>query len=189
MLIQKTGAVGMDVKIQQFQAKVYKALCNKWGLAENNEVFNAYERCYQNQIKDGYIAEVFTGVNEYKEVFFDDDLTAISFFGLSGNVKHELNEAAIIHLVFFVNLKKLKPSITHRADEEVRVDVMNACGTDFFGFEYLGMDLRVENVLKEYPGSRREVGLKYVDMHPKHCFRLNFSLSYNNNNCSQLKLK
>ncbi|MBP7398183.1 MAG: hypothetical protein KA954_01260 [Chitinophagales bacterium] len=189
MLITKSTPVGIDVSIQQLQTKLHGVLMSKWGLnpaiAAENKLYKCYGRCYRNKKEGSYIAEVFTEGNDYKEVYWDDNLNVLSFFGISNSIKHELKEKVNVHLIFFVNLKKLKPDLTTRGDEEVRADVIKLMQSANYGFQYLSVDLWLENVLKEYTGSFRENRLKVVDMHPIHCFRLNFSLTYNINqtNC------
>jgi hypothetical protein len=188
MLSVKTNPVGIDWHIQQLQTKLHNMLIgvDHWNLADATR-YEAYGRCDRNKTDDGYIAEVYTTGNDYKEVYWNDDLTAISFFGLSNNVKAGINNEADVHLVMFANLKKLALKdragnvITHRADEELRQMVQKIIGKHSFGFNYVSTDLWIENVLKEYPGSRRDNRLKYVDMHPIHCFRMNFKLIYNPN--------
>ncbi|MBK7885475.1 MAG: hypothetical protein IPJ81_18045 [Chitinophagaceae bacterium] len=186
MLITKNNPVGIDILIQEFQQELHDRLMQEWGLnvniPEQNALYECYGRCYRNKKNNGYIAEVYNGSNEYKEVYWNDKLNAISFFGIGSNETHDNGEKANIHLIFFVNLEKLKPSILHRADEEVRKDVQ-IIASEYFGFVYKSTDLWLENVLKEYPGSRREDRLNAVDMQPIHCFRLNFELYYNKNIC------
>lgn len=189
MLITKTNPVGIDVAIQNLQTYLHKQLVSKWGLVDDNDpLYECYGRVYRNKNDAGYIAEVYAGNNEYKEVYWNDQLKAINWFGISGEIEHDIVEKTNVHLVFFVDLSKLKPSIAHRADEEVRKDVLDIIGAGRFGFTYTGVELWLENVLKEYSGSRRDERLKAVDMHPIHCFRLNFSLSYDKNICNNLKL-
>ncbi len=184
MLVTKTTAVAEDVPIQKLQSLIHKSLVTKWGLTGNDDpAYECYGKAYRNKTDDGYIAEVYTGGNEYKEVYWNDELSAISWFGLSGPIRHDTIEQVGVHLVFFVNLAKLKPSITHRADAEVRKDIMDIIGAGRFGFTYESTELWIENVLREYPGSRREDRLKAVDMHPIHCFRLNLQLLFDKNNC------
>jgi len=181
MLIQKTNPVGIDVQLQKFQSLIHTRLTAAWNVTDEYE---CYARASRNKTDDGYIAEVLTSGISYKEVYWNEALAAISFFGSSTRSAHELgNLQTDVHLVFFVNLVKAKPSITHRADEEVRKDVINACEDGLFGFTLESVETGLENVLREYPGSRREDRLKAVDMQPQHCFRLNFSLSYDINNC------
>ncbi len=176
MLVTKFNPTGIDLPVQRFQALVHDAL--GW------DDYKAYGRCYRNKVADGYIAENYEGEGEYKEVYWDDSLSALSFFGLSGSSRVEVGTNFVpVHLVFFVNLKKIAPAIQHRADEEVRKMVQNAVQGGMYGFSLQTVDLWIENVLREYPGSRRDDRLKSVDMHPVHCFRLNFSLQYRINNC------
>lgn len=181
MLITKTSPVGIDQHIQKAQERLYAYLVKQWG---ENIKYDCYGRCYRNKKGTGYVAEVFKAGEEYKEVYWNDSLDAISFFGVSDKIKEGALNTANIHLVFFVNLSKLKPDIAHRADEEVRLDVFNALGKSSFGFQFQSIDLWLENVLREYPGSIRDDRLKAVDMHPVHCFRFNYLLSFNpNKNC------
>jgi hypothetical protein len=191
MLSVKTRPTGIDWYIQQLQTKLHDMLINadNWNLSDTDQ-YEAYGRCYRNKTDNGYTAEVFTTGNDYKEVYWNDSLTAISFFGLSGQIKRSVGHEADIHLVMFADLNKLalKDSagtlITHRADEELRQMVADIIGKNSFGFQMISVDLWLENVLKEYAGSRRDNRLKAVDMHPVHCFRINLSLKYNaNKNC------
>ena len=191
MLITKTNPEGIDWYIQQLQTKLHTRLiaADEWNLADPDK-YKCYGRCYRNKKDNGYIAENYEGNSEYGEVYWDDTLTAISFFGLTNSVKAGINHEADIHLVFFVDLDKLAlkdksgTTIAHRADEEVRNSVQQIIGNSSFGFQYVSTELWLENVLREYPGTRRDERLKHVDMHPVHCFRINLKLIYNpNKNC------
>lgn len=187
MLITKTKPVGIDNAIQKLQVDLHGKLMAVWGLNVNNDTQNAlyesYGRCYRNKKDNGYIAEVFTGGIDYKDVYWNDSLYALSFFGVNGPVIDELGQGkANIHLVFFVNLAKLKPTIAHRADEEVREDVINAIGAFNNGFKLVSYETGIDNVLREYPVSRESLAIK-ADMHPSHSFRMNLTVLYKNNNC------
>ena len=185
MLITKTSPVGIDILIKRFQTHLHSRLITTWALNVDDPLYRCYGRCYRNQSKEnGYIAENYEGENNYKEVYWDDALKAISFFGTAVRTENESGQHVTnVHLVFFLNLALLKPSITHRADEEVHKDVLNVIGKSLHGFQVDSIETGIENVLREYPGSRRDDRLKYVDMHPVHCFRINLSVSYNINNC------
>jgi hypothetical protein len=181
MLITKDNPVGIDNAIQKLQTIIHTALVSRWGVSADYE---CYGRCYRNKKDDGYVAEIFTSGKDYKDAYWNDTLTALSFFGVSDKVDNDTGSAkAQVHLVFFVDLSKIKPAIAHRADEEVRQDVINAIGPFLNGFTYLGYETGIDNVLREYPGSRRSEGLKAVDMQPVHCFRIRLSLIFQNNNC------
>ena len=186
MLFLKTAPVGVDIPIQKLQSYLHEKLLTKWSL--QNADYEAYGRCYRNQKEAGYVAEVYVGGNEYKEVYLDDRIAAISFFGLSGDIDHVVTNIADVHLVFWVNIKLLYPSITHRGDEEVRKDVQVLVDNGYQGFEFTGMRMGIERVHQEYRGTIMAAQanldpLKFRDMHPYHCFRLDFKLTYNINRC------
>jgi hypothetical protein len=175
MIISKTNPVGVDFYINKLQNKIHTQLSSLLG----GSSYKCYGRCYRNKTDNGYIAENYESENDYKEVYWDDTLQAISFFGLTGDF---ISEGEVdVHLIYFVNLKTTYPLITHRADEEIRLAVQNVIGKSSYGFNYVSTELWLEKVLKEYPGSRRDERLKFVDMHPVHCFRINLKLLYNPN--------
>jgi len=186
MLNVITNPSGIDVPIRKFQERLHKQLMTAWGLDTTDQVQNAkyqcFARCYRNKKDNGYIAEVFETGKDYRDLYWDDTLAALSFFGITSS-EHDIEEKAKVHLIFFVDLKKLKPTLTHRADEEVRLDVLKLIQTANNGFTFDSVDLWLENVLKEYNGSYRDERLKKVDMQPVHCFRINFTLNYNIKNC------
>jgi len=182
MLITKTNPAGVDVPIQKVQEFLHARLLALWNVSSN--LYRSYGRCYRNKLDYGYVAENYEGANEYKEVYWDDNLAVISFFGVGTTIKHDkIKEYADVHLVFFLNLQKVKPAIAHRADEEVHRDLLRIVGESLYGLTYTGLDTGIDNVLREYPGSRRDKRLLAADMHPVHCFRLNFTLFYNKNIC------
>jgi hypothetical protein len=184
MLITKTNPVGIDVAIQNLQAYLHKQLVKAWSLTgDSDPAFESYGRVYKNKKDTGYVAEVYTGNNEYKEVYWNDTLKAISWFGLSDKIEFDKQNINKVHLVFFVNIEKLKPGISHRADEEIRNEIQKLFGYSLFGFSWESIELGIDNVLREYPGSRRDEGLKVVDMHPIHCFRINLKCIYDTNIC------
>jgi hypothetical protein len=181
MISTKTNPKGIDEPIQKLQQYLYGKLISAWGLS--NEDFKCYGRAYKNDLGNGFIPEVYVGNNEYKEVFLDDTVKVLSFFGVSDERKGKFDFTTEVFLIFFVDISKLK-SLQHRADEEVKMDVLKLFEISLFGFELNGFTTAKEQVLKEYTGSRRNDSLKHIDMHPKHCFRLNFSLTYNNKFCN-----
>lgn len=182
MLNQRTAPIGMDFYISKLQNKLHTNLLTTWGI--DTAEYASYDRCYRNKTSDGYTAEFFTGGKDYKEVYWNDSLSVVSFFGQSEDITIDVQNVAAVHLVFFVNIQKVKPDILHRADEEVRNDVQQIVGRFSNGFTYESTELWLENALKEYSGSRRDERLKYVDEHPVHCFRMNFTLRYDpNKNC------
>lgn len=180
MLIEKAIPTGVDFHIQRLQTQLYWALVGA-AIRLDPDDYKAYGRCYRNKTENGYIAENYEGGNEYKEVYWDDALSVISFFGMGSISRVSIMNQADIHFVVFADLKKLYPGITHRADEELRGLVQSLIGKYGNGFEFVSTETGLENVLREYPGSRRDDRLKFVDTHPVHCFRINLKLNYKAN--------
>lgn len=177
MLIQKTNPQGPDWAIDKLAAKLYARLTAVWPAGIE---WDCYNRAYRNKTDDGYVAEVYDTAGEYKEVYHNDSVAVTSFFGLGENIKIGVENTVEGHLVFFADLALLKPSTAHRADIEVQNDVLNVIGSSLYGIKPTGVQTGIENVLREYPGSRRDERLKYVDMHPIHAFRVDFELTYKN---------
>lgn len=167
------------------QTYLHDRLLDVWQLATGQ--YQAYGRCYRNQLDSGYVAEVYKGRNEYQEVYLDDRYAVTSFFGTSSLIKYDVSNKTDVHLIFFVNLSKLK-NVGHRADEEVRKDVQMHVQQGYRGFQLTGIRTGIDDVFEEYAGTRLAAqenldGLKYRDMHPYHCFRFDFSIMYNIKNC------
>lgn len=181
MNLIKPSVTGIDIPIQKLQTVLYNKILPLWNV--NDASFTMYGRAYRNQISDGYVPEIYVGKNEYSDAYFNDQLSASAFFGL-GEVEKidKSNPTADVFLIFMVNLAKIKPGDT-RNDEEARVDIEKICLNKDFGF-YLGsMVTGIDQVFKEYTGYRTTKGIKFRDMHPWHCFRLNFKLTYNIYDC------
>lgn len=181
MLNVINNPVGIDVSIRQMQEYIHRMLLDKWG-ADIMEKYQSYPRCYRNIKGETYIAEVFVKNKEYKEVYWNDTLNAISFFGIGETFDHRKPDQVSCHLIYFVNLAKIKPEILHRADEETRLDIVKIIADGWFGFKFESCVLLLPNVLKEYAGTFNNL-LGTVDIHPLHCFRLNFTVTYDINNC------
>lgn len=180
MLYTKTAPIGIDIPIQKLQVYLHEKLNALWNLPAAQ--YQAYGRCYRNQKDNGYVAEGYRGKNEYIDLYLDDRYQALSFFGVGEKIEYKIGNSADVHLVYFVNVQAIK-SLLHRGDEEVRKDVQNLVESGIYGFTFSGIRLGIDNVLEEYPGSVRDKGLKFRDMHPFHCFRLDFSINYNINRC------
>lgn len=182
MLIQSPSPVGKDVLIQKLQTKLHSKLLTQWDLDTGE--YACYDRCYPNKTDAGYTAEVYVSNGEYKEVYYDDTYAAVSFFGVGDKETYDSLFKVPVHLIFMVDLKRVKPDNTNRADEEVKIDVENIIGWSGYSFTLQGVETRVENVLREYPGSRKSK----MDMHPYFMFRVNLMLVYDKSICSIPKL-
>lgn len=185
MLIQKNSPEGIDWYIQKLQTAIHSQLLTSWGLSADQ--YQSYARCYRNRRNNGYVAEVYDSGKEYKEVYWNDTLSAMSFFGIGQQIQRGIKSEADIHLVFFVDLSKLSlttplgAAVDGRGDEEARNDVLGLIGRSSNGFTVTSVDLGIENVLREYPGSIRDERLRNIDMHPIHCFRINTKLLFDPN--------
>lgn len=191
MVFSKANPAGVDVRIQKMQQGLHDYLLTKWGITSAQ--YNAYGRCYRNQRGSDWIPEVYNGANEYQELFLDDRMAAISFFGISEAMITYANASnhAEIHLIFLANIGTLKSTLAWRADEEVRKDVQDYCIQGRFGFMLTGIDLWIDKVFREYGSWIRRQGedlqatqMKYRDMQPFHAFRLNFKVAYFIDECN-----
>lgn len=170
----------MDRPIQKFQIRLYQAIKDYFCFDDGD--YESYGRVYRNQTKDGYIPEAYNTRDEYKEVLFDDTNKLQSFFGVGERSEAEgANQLTPVHLVFHADLCKIYEGqdIPHRPDEELRTTIMNIIRNKIgYGFKLINMETGVDNVFKEYSGTRIKDGMKYRDMHPLHCFRFNFDVRY-----------
>lgn len=177
MIFPKSPPSGIDIKIDLFNLRLHTALLEAWGLSDDQ--YNCYGRCHRNFRDQGYIPEVYVGGGEYQEVALNDQLAASSFFGMNDTqVSNGLN-IANLHLVFFVNLATIKGNLEHRGDEETRLDVLKIVEAGPFGFKLLSTELGLSTVMREYDGFLKAANSGMADMHPYHCFRINFQVQYN----------
>jgi hypothetical protein len=183
---------GIDIPIQRFSIVLYNYLTSLWGLAST--AYAAYGRAYRNQTDDGYVPQVWNQTTgHYNEVLYNDTLSALSFFGVGDTTIYDVEKSstsiADVFLIFMVNVPAIKPvgKFTPRADEEIRLDVEQFCQQERFGFRMQSFITGIDSVFKEYPGSWVKDGMKFRDLDPKHCFRINFKCYYDiNNNISSL---
>lgn len=182
MNVTKASVTGIDIPIQKLQIVLYNKIKTLWGVTD--QTFNMYGRAYRNQTNDsGYTPEIYKGNNEYSDAYFDDTLAGSAFFGLGENEKIDKGDTtADVFIIFMVNLPKIKPGTT-RNDEEARVDMERICLQRDYGFFLNGIVIGIDNVFKEYSGYKKTKGITFRDMHPWHCFRLNFKVTYNIYDC------
>jgi len=180
MLNVKTNPVGIDSVIQDFLEFMHDRLLRKWSI--QSDKYKCYGRCYKNRKTNGFVAELYTSGKDYKDAYWEDSLTALSFFGVNDVRDFKGNQRTEIHLVFFVNIDKIYTDKTHRADEEIRSDVLNIISESTFNTALSGIVTGVEASLREYTGSLG--ALLNLDMHPTHVFRMNFNVGHETGYCS-----
>lgn len=184
-LVRKNTPVGIDKIIDRLQVKMFEKLIAIWGIASDR--YNCTPRCYRNKSEDGYIAELFYGGlangKDYEELYINDKVSVTSFFGVGQEeqVTQDNMTTANVHLIFSCNVVELKPlPAGQRNDEEVRLDVqkfLDSTGTAQ-GWLLTKVTSGLDKILSEYPGNRKDVGLKFKDMHPNLWFRFDLQIFY-----------
>lgn len=139
--------------------------------------YSAYHRAYKNPTTEGIIAEVFNKDDEdYKEVFFDDTLSASSFFVIDDNMA-TLDSGRLIEttvsMIFQVNLEKIATTIDGRADEEVVFQVLHALRKSKYG-EISNVARGIDNVYSGFETGQ----IQYTDMQPFFCFRVDLDVVF-----------
>ena len=84
-----------------------------------------------------------------------------------------------------VNLAIVKPDITHRADEEVHSDLLNALYDEIRIEEVAGLEYGVDNIKRTVEDTFSMDNFKFTDIHPYHVFAIKLSVKYylENINC------
>lgn len=178
MLVQKDNPVGIDKRIAYIQKILHDQLVNRFSWPD--DYYYAYERVYLNQKEGQRIPELYVGSsdpkdNEYREIYFNDNNIAESYFVVEDNrtIEDGLYRASV-GIIFQVNLEDLFPTIEHRADEECHRQVEVAlyeCAPEIAGLNTLITGLSV------YAGLDTRT-IQETDMHPCHVFRYNFDIHY-----------
>lgn len=179
----------LDRQIALLQEELQAFLFGRWGIDPEDPVaskeFIFYPRAFRNPApapEAGFIAEIWTG-KKYQEVYFDKALKGLAFFGSGPKTSpKDDGEEIEIHLVAFADFKKIY-NVDHRADYELRRDFQKVFEAPIHGFTWLSTETWLQNVLKEYPGSRRDNRLGAADMGTVHAFRLNLRLKYDPDAC------
>lgn len=119
----KTNPTGLDAVIHEIQSSLYK-LKDKW-----NVTLNGYPRCYIiNNAKGNKTIESYIGKEEYSGslIFAEGN----KFFFVAGEKELQFGDlkgyfTSNIEVYFFLDTIKCYPSVLHKADQEVRLDVVN----------------------------------------------------------------
>lgn len=187
MIFTKTTTTGIDMPIQRIQEYLYSSLSALWQMS--NEDWNCYGRVYRNQDTIGqYVPQAYTGQQgkEYEDVLYNDKVKCTSWFGESFKETALIGGIfrADIHLIFCVNLPKIK-NVAWRGDAEVHMDVTKTLGL-LSDVNIISIEQGMDNVLREYNSGYKNriktLGL-FTDIHPAHCFRINFQTTFQNTNC------
>ena len=186
MIYNRINPVGIDYQIQLYQQYLFDALIAEWSILESD--YDSYGRAYRNHVGKGYTPEFFVN-DDYKKLIFDETLNSVaSFFSTSDVLEHKLgfckqNGA----MIFMFNIQRLKQSIVHRADEELKMDVLNHfqqaikhLKTGKYGCEVTGIETGYKNVFKDFDEwSTNREQLSFSDRHPLYCMKVNLIINYN----------
>ena len=115
---------------------------------------------------------------ERKEVYYDDQKAAGgNVFFVEEDEKHTTKDGILfeakIKIVFMLNLEKIYPGKTYRADSEVQ-DTCIKLLQKLKSIEITGIEKGLDNVLKGFNTSK----IKLNDMQPYHIFSINGILKY-----------
>ena len=165
--------IGVDKSIDKLVTLFTNNLCSSY-----NCDFNG--RIYDNEKKDkGISPELFVTGKEYKEKLLNDNNDATVFFRLT-DTDLETNTATI-QIYFSVNLTKLYPSITYRADEHAIQDAKNII--DYSSFEITKV-VRGREAFTDYFGADQN---KH-DMQPYCLFRFDTTTFFNSSQCQATEI-
>lgn len=177
-LITKTDPVGIDIVVNEIQTELQEL---SWVTAKNG--YENMPRAYKNETSNGRVPELYLNNGEYKEVFYNDEFSATSFFmadsvflaNTGGSGKR--NYDPTLNIIFQLDLKQCYPSIAHRADEEAHREVILL-------LENMPYTYRVNQVvvgISEVYEDLRITQVNFDDMHPAHVFKVqinNIGLEY-----------
>lgn len=179
MLILKTNPVGVDVPVDRLQKLLYNGIAGIDPVTWVANGYESYHRAYKNENNEGTSGlrpEVYDANNEYKEVFFDDNFSATSFF-LADNTLNSPDGHLYqteISIIFQLRLNELYPAITHRADEEAHNEVLVKLENNPWSYTVSQVITGIPQVYEDLNVDK----VRYDDMHPKHVFMVKMSIEY-----------
>lgn len=158
----KTNIVGIDKKIQSIQNVLIDALSD-WNLdsygrvnldEEKNPIWFVKNKDYINvlNIKDGINGQFF---------FVEDDKT---------ETNNQVSTTEI-DLIFLLNIEKIKPEISHRADEEVKIEILRVLR---------GFLTTANPIIKKGNSALEGFKTELKDYQPYHFLKFTFEINYNN---------
>ena len=172
-LIQKIEPVGIDRVIDLIQVDLFNGLA--WDSLPN-VTYEANHRAYKNETSDGIIPEIYDGKKEYREIYFDDNVSASSFFLVDDSRTGDKKYSIIVSIIFQLKLDKIFPLITHRADEEAHRDVLDVLERNPTQAKITALITGIANV---YPGLKIDQ-VRFDNMQPFHVFRVDMEVNYEN---------
>jgi len=159
---------GIDQQIQFCQNDLYNGL----GWSE----IDVFGRVRKNPTNEGFFPEAFIGNNEYRDVYLNDEVNATIMF-----IKEEESTVddfgqfwfSDVKCVVMVNLSKVYPTITHRADTEAQIAIIKQLKKNKM-FTITGTEEGIPNVFQGFNISK----IATDNMHPYHIFAVTGNMKY-----------
>lgn len=174
----KTNPIGLDAVIDDIQKKMY-SLKDTWNID-----LEGYHRCYILNKDGGQTLEAYLENDEYsKSLTFAEDNKF--FFVCPNDIEYVYPRyyKTNIELYFIVNVTECKPNLLHRADEEVRNDVINLI-EKVSSVKVVRILWQVDKVFNRFRNKQsRSFDFDNIsDLHPYHSFKIELEvLPYNIN--------
>ncbi len=165
----KIAPISLDAVIQKLQVFLYDKLVDKWSVS-----LDGYGRCYPVFNSDTNKKEIqyFKSKNDYVNLVVAEQNKF--FFTADDTINRVANNGykTKINLYFIVDVKKIKDTIQHRADEEVRVDVLSILEKQSFA-TINNVVIEIDRVFNRYGYTNNNYNTSnWDDMQPFHCFRI-----------------
>lgn len=123
MIYLKTNPVGIDIKIQQVQQRLYDKLS-----VDLSCDISAYGRAYVNNDNGSVKPLAYLTNGEHRELLTDDTIKGLHFFFIENESSKVVGRSGLteteVDIIFIIDdISKAKSSITHYADEELKEDI------------------------------------------------------------------
>lgn len=161
----RTNPVGIDTEIERIARKLYDKLCWK--------NFDSYGRV-DLHTKEAKVVPMYyiEEAQDYKEVLTDDKLSGHFFFVENENTTYGKQLLRTdVDIYFMLDLQKLKPEIPHRADEEVRMEILEVVKTNRF---FIDNEFTVQKGINVLSNFEHDL----VDLQPYHFLKVSGKISY-----------
>jgi hypothetical protein len=181
-IIQRANPVGIDRLISSHQNHLFNRVTIS-GFT-NTDSWDSYDRAYGNPTEGGEMPEHFTGNIDYKEVLFDDRQLMTSFYWM-GERQTVLETGLFqseVSLIVQAQIGEIYPNDGQRYDESLRnqfyFNSQNYTRQDSFRLN--GIETGIDNVYREF----FRQNIRFTDMSKYHVFRLNYTVTYTPECCT-----
>ncbi len=171
MVIVKENPKGIDAIIHYLQKGVDSL---PWG-----NLITVYPRCYRTYRNENDVIEHYFSNGDYENVITAEGNKC--FFVQTENDEREdnIHYSTTVEMFFILDLIQIKPLISHRADSEVRTDVLNQIKkTNVYGSNVVSVDSVITGISNVFNGLRYKSN---DDVQPYHCFKIRLNITYDPN--------